>query len=88
MLQVQALYLGGLEDINRLSGLGRLQAEQTQILVGCAAWTPGQLHNEVWAGCWHVLAASSNFLHDCVFGKMHEEAHIISASFLCYDMQF
>lgn len=66
---VEALYLGGLEDINRLSGLGRLQAEQTQILVGCAAWTPGQLHNEVWAGCWHVLAASSNFLHDCVFGQ-------------------
>ena len=64
----QGLHVGGLEDINRLLRLGQIQADNIQVLVGCAAWTPGQLRNEIWLGCWHVLAASNSVLHECLFG--------------------
>lgn len=64
----QGLHVGGLEDSNRLSRLGQIQADDVQVLVGCAAWSPGQLRNEIWLGCWHVLAASSDVLHECLFG--------------------
>ena len=65
----QGLYVGGLEDINKLARVGQIQADDLQVLVGCAAWNPGQLRNEMWLGAWHVLAASNNILHECLFGE-------------------
>lgn len=61
--------MGGLEDVNQKARLGQLSPGNLQLLIGCAAWSPGQLHGEIQAGCWHVLAASSNMLHECVFGE-------------------
>ena len=66
---MQDLYVGGLEDVNHKSRLGELSPGQLQLMIGCAAWSPGQLQDEVRAGCWHIVAASSNLLHDCVFGR-------------------
>lgn len=65
----QGLHVGGLEEINRLLRQGQIQADDVQVLFGCAAWNPGQLANEIWLGCWHVLAASSDVLHECLFGE-------------------
>lgn len=70
---VEGLYVGGLEDINKLARMGQIQAENLQVLVGCAAWNPGQLRNEMWLGTWHVLAASSNILHECLFGRSNKD---------------
>lgn len=70
---IQALYVGGLEDVNKKSRLGQLVQGQMQLLIGCAAWSPGQLQSEVQAGCWHVVAASSNLLHDCLFGEQEAD---------------
>ncbi len=79
---LQALYLGGFEGVNKLFRLGQVQPHQAQILLGSAAWTPGQLHNEVWAGYWYVVAASSTFLHDCVFGKLCKKAYDLCVSII------
>ena len=70
MCCLQALYLGGFDSINKLLRLGKVQTDEAQVLVGCSAWTAGQLHDEVRAGCWYVLAASSSFLQECIFGKL------------------
>ena len=66
----QGLHVGGLEDVNRLSRLGQIEMGNVQVLVGCTAWNPGQLQKEIWLGCWHVLAASNDVLHECLFGGM------------------
>lgn len=66
----QGLHVGGLEDINRLSRLGQIETGDVQVLVGCTAWNPGQLQKEIWLGCWNVLAASNDVLHECLFGGL------------------
>ena len=70
MLALQGLYLGGFESVNNLFRLGQVDTQQAQILVGCSAWMPGQLQDEMRAGCWYVIAASSHFLHECIFGEL------------------
>lgn len=70
MLALQGLYLGGFESVNNLFRLGQVKTHQAQILVGCSAWMPGQLQDEMRAGCWYVMAASSHFLHQCIFGEL------------------
>lgn len=66
---IEGLYLGGFESVNNLFRLGQVDTQQAQILVGCSAWMPGQLQDEMRAGCWYVVAASSHFLHECIFGQ-------------------
>ena len=67
---MQGLYHGGLEHINTMARLGKLQPYQAQLVIGSAGWDCGQLLEEVQAGCWFVVAASDHILKSCIFGKV------------------
>lgn len=66
---MQDVRLGGLQHANVLVQKGHAQAADFHLLAGSSLWGPGQLQQEVAAGCWHAVAASMPVLRQCILGK-------------------
>ena len=69
VLAMQDVRLGGLQHANALVQKGHAQAADFHLLAGSSLWSPGQLEQEVAAGCWHAVTASMPVLRQCILGE-------------------
>ena len=56
---IQGIYTGGLPSCLGMIRAGLAAPTDFSLMLGMSGWQPGQLEEEVRAGYWHVLAASS-----------------------------